>query len=71
LQLLQDAGKYRSACGYAEFMNIFLESQEVIVDLLFPIFNAPVSQKVNFWIHVVIVTIEMWAFIAVYRIARR
>jgi len=51
-------------------MNIFREGQEMIIDPLFPILNAPTSPMVDFWIHVVIVAIEIWAFIAVYRITR-
>jgi len=52
-------------------MNIFREGQEMIIDPLYPILNAPVSPTADFWIHVVIVAIEILAFIAVYRIARR
>lgn len=53
------------------FMNIFREGQEMIIDPLFPLSNAPASPIVDFWIHVVIVAIEVLAFIAVFRITRQ
>lgn len=52
-------------------MNIFREGQEMIIDPLFPVANAPVSPTVDFWIHFVIVGIEVLAFIAVFRIVRK
>ena len=52
-------------------MNIFREGQEMIIDPLFPILNAPVSPSADFWIHVVIIAIEIWAFITVYRLTRK
>ena len=51
-------------------MNIVREGQEMIIDPLFPVSNAPVSPTADFWIHVVIVAIEIWAFIAVFRLIR-
>lgn len=51
-------------------MNIFRESQEMIIDPLYPILNAPASPMVDFGIHVVIVAIEILAFITVYRTDR-
>ncbi len=51
-------------------MNIVREGQEMIIDPLFPVLNAPVSPAADFWIHVVIVAVEILAFIAVYRIAK-
>ena len=53
------------------FMNILREGQEMIIDPLFPVANAPASPTADFWIHVVIVTIEVLAFIAVFRIVRK
>ena len=53
------------------FMNIFREGQEMIIDPLFPLLNAPASPIADFGIHVVIVAIEILAFIAVLRIARQ
>lgn len=52
-------------------MNIFRESQEMVIDPMFPLSNAPATPTVDFWIHVVIVAIEIWAFIVVYRIANK
>jgi len=52
-------------------MNIVREGQEMIIDPLFPVLNAPVSPTADFWIHVVIVAIEILAFIAVFRLARK
>ncbi len=52
-------------------MNIVREGQEMIIDPLYPVLNAPASPTVDFWIHVVIVVIEISAFIAVYKIARK
>lgn len=51
-------------------MNIIREGQEMIIDPMFPVINAPVSPTVDFWIHVVIVGIEIWAFITVYSISK-
>ena len=51
-------------------MNVFREGQEMIIDPLFPLLNAPASPTVDFWAHVVIVVIEVLAFIAVFRITR-
>lgn len=48
-------------------MNIFREGQEMIIDPLFPIMNAPATPIVDFGIHVVIVVIEILAFISVYK----
>ena len=51
-------------------MNIVREGQEMIIDPLYPILNAPASPEADFWIHVVIVAIEVWAFIVVLKISR-
>lgn len=52
-------------------MNIVREGQEMIIDPLYPILNAPASPTADFWIHVVIVAIEIWAFIAVFRLSKK
>lgn len=51
-------------------MNIVREGQEMIIDPLYPVLNVPASPTADFWIHVVIVAIEILAFIAVYRLAK-
>ena len=48
------------------FMSIFREGQETIIDPLFPYSNAAPSMA-DFVIHLVIVALEIWAFIIVYR----
>jgi hypothetical protein len=53
------------------FMSILREGQEMFIDPLFPYANAPAPPIVDFGVHVVIVALEIAAFIAVYRIARR
>ena len=53
------------------FMNIVREGQEMFIDPLFPVANADATPAVDFGIHVVIVAIEILAFIAVYRIVRQ
>lgn len=53
------------------FMNIVRESQEMFIDPFFPLANADAPPAVDFGIHVVIVVIEIMAFIAVFRIAKR
>lgn len=52
-------------------MNVFREGQEMIIDPLFPLTNAPASPMVDFWIHVIIVLIEIWAFITVLKIVNK
>lgn len=52
-------------------MSIFRESQEMIIDPLFPYANAPAPPVVDFAVHVVIVALEITAFIIVFRIVRR
>jgi len=51
-------------------MNIVREGQEMIIDPLFPILNAPVTPGVDFGIHVVLVAIEILAFFTVWKISR-
>lgn len=52
-------------------MNIFREGQEMIIDPLYPVLNAPASPTADFWIHVVIVAIEILAFITVFRLTKK
>ena len=52
-------------------INIFREGQEMIIDPLYPILNAPVSPTADFWIHVVIVAIEILAFIVVFKSTKK
>ena len=52
-------------------MNVVREGQEMFIDPLYPVANAPASPMMDFVIHVLIVAIEVAAFIAVLRIARR
>ena len=51
-------------------MNIVREGQEMIIDPLFPVLNAPVTPAVDFGIHVVIVAIEIMAFLTVWKISK-
>lgn len=53
------------------FMNIVREGQEMIIDPLFPMLNAPVTPSIDFGIHVVIVAIEILAFITVWKISKK
>ncbi len=52
-------------------MNIFRESFETIIDPLFPLANAPMTPKADLIAHLVIVVIEVWAFVTVLKIVRR
>ena len=52
------------------FMSIFREGQETIIDPLFPYANAA-PPMVDFVIHLVIVALEIWAFIIVYRMTKK
>lgn len=51
-------------------MNLLREIQETIIDPLFPLVNAPVSPTWDIIIHVVIVAIELFAFIKLYKLSR-
>jgi len=53
------------------FMNIIREGQEMIIDPLYPVLNAPVSPTADFWIHVVIIIIEIAAFVTVFKISKK
>ncbi|WP_299155103.1 hypothetical protein [uncultured Tateyamaria sp.] len=48
-------------------MNIFREGAETVIDPLFPIANAPAGPMTDFSVHLVIVAIEILAFIAVWK----
>jgi hypothetical protein len=51
-------------------LSIFREGQETFIDPLFPYVNAGPA-VVDIGMHVVIVALEIWAFIVVYRIAKK
>jgi hypothetical protein len=52
------------------FMSILREGQEMFIDPLFPYANSPAAPIVDFGMHVVIVALEIAAFVTVYRLAR-
>ena len=52
-------------------MNLFREGLETIIDPLYPLANAPVSPSIDFIMHIVIVAIELWAFVTMYKIVRQ
>ena len=52
-------------------MSILREGQEMFIDPLFPYANAPAPPIIDFGMHIVIVAIEIAAFVVVYRIARQ
>ncbi len=53
------------------FMSILREGQEMFIDPLFPYANSPAEPIADFAIHVVIVALEIAAFVTVSRIARQ
>lgn len=53
------------------FMNVVREGTEMFVDPLWPVADAPFSPTVDFLIHVVIVAIEVAAFVSVLKIIRQ
>ena len=53
------------------FMSILREGQEMFIDPLFPYANSPAAPAVDFGMHVVIVALEIAAFVTVSRLARR
>ena len=55
----------------AWFMSILREGQEMFIDPLFPYANSPAAPIVDFGMHVIIVTLEIAAFVTVYRLARQ
>ena len=52
------------------FMSIFREGQETNIDPPFPYANAA-TPRADFEIHFVIVALEIWAFIIVYRMTKK
>ena len=52
-------------------MSIFREGQEMIIDPLYPYANSPASPAMDFGAHVVIVALEIAAFITVLRRTRQ
>ena len=52
------------------FMSIFREGQETIIDPLFPYVNAA-PPMADFVIHLVIIALEIWASIIVYRMTKK
>ncbi len=53
------------------FMSILREGQAMFIVPLFPYANAPAPPIVDFGVHVVIVALEIAAFIVVFRLARQ
>jgi len=53
------------------FMNLLREGLETIIDPLYPLANAPMSPTGDFIAHLVIVLIELWAFIVMYKIVKK
>ena len=53
------------------FMNVVREGTEMFVDPLWPVADAPLSPTADFLFHVVIVAIEVAAFVTVLKIIRR
>lgn len=51
-------------------MSILREGQEMLIDPLFPYANAPAAPAADFGVHVVIVAVEIAAFVTVFRLAR-
>ena len=51
-------------------MNILREGFETIIDPMFPLANAPMTPTADFIAHVVIVLIEIWAFVRVLKIVK-
>lgn len=52
-------------------MSALREGQEMFIDPLFPYANAPGSPAIDFGMHVIIVAIEIFACITVYKAAKR
>ena len=48
-------------------MNVLREGIETVVDPLYPVLNAPGTPIMDFWIHVVIVAIEVLALLVVWK----
>jgi hypothetical protein len=52
------------------FMSIFREGQETFIDPLFPYANAGPA-TVDIGMHIIIVALEIWAFVIVWRIIKK
>lgn len=52
-------------------LGIFREGQETFIDPLFPYANAPASASIDFGLHIIILALEIWALIVVYKIAEK
>lgn len=52
------------------FMSILREGQETFIDPLFPYANAGPAW-IDFTMHIVIVALEVWAFVVVYKIVKK
>lgn len=50
------------------FMSAIREAQEMFIDPLYPMSDAPVSPAIDFGIHVLIVAAEVAALVVVYRL---
>ena len=49
-------------------MNVLREGFETIIDPLFPLINAPVSTTTDLILHLIIVSLELLAFVKLYTI---
>ena len=49
-------------------MNVLREGQETLIDPLYPLANAPMSPVGDLASHILIMAIEVWALIVMYRI---
>lgn len=52
-------------------MNVLREGQETVIDPLYPLANAPLSPVADGVAHIVIIAVEVWALIVMYRIVRQ
>ena len=55
---------------FGVFQSALCQGFETIIDPLFPLANAPMSPTGDFIAHLIIVGIEVWAFIKVYNITK-
>ena len=53
------------------FMNLVREGLETIIDPLYPLANAPMTPVNDFIAHLVIVALELWAFVVLYKIVKK
>jgi hypothetical protein len=52
-------------------MNVLRELQETIIDPLYPLANAPMSPTGDLIMHIIIVAIELFAFIRLYQLLKK